>query len=196
LVNTEIIRNVLSGGSSFQIGNSLTNSFVNYNTLTNTSYIQTSGALTSFTANYNTLIDNSKITLSGTSSVGFEFIHNYAHNVGWLTDTSATRSIANSIDGCEFSDKVYIDLSYYADGYAIQNKKYRTDFSNWEYTLDLSDEAVYDSGTYILTILSDLYWVGIFTLIETNASIIDNIVGSPTNHEFTFITGIFDCWCK
>ena len=134
----------------------------------------------------NTLIGASNITLSflGTSVDSMTFSNNYLSNGGALTFGGALPTSAQAITGCQISDGISIDLGNIANASYVNKKVYKG-YSNWEASLDLSNLAIYNSGTSTLTIPTSLAYVGIFSAKGSSGQTVSTIVNSPTNHNFT-----------
>jgi hypothetical protein len=136
----------------------------------------------------NTLIGASNITLTflGTSVDSMTLSNNYLSNGGILTFGGALPTVSSTITGCQVSDGITVDLGNIAN-VTYTNKKVYKGYSNWEAPspLELTNPAIYNSGTSTLTLPTSLAYVGIFVLGQSSGSVISSIVNAPTNHNFT-----------
>ena len=134
----------------------------------------------------NTLIGASSIYMNalGTSVDSLAISNNYLSNAGALIFGGALPTTSSTITGCEVSDGITVNLGNIAN-VSYVNKKVYKGYSNWEASLDLSNGAIYNSGTSTLTIPTTLAYVGIFSAKGTTAQTVSTIVNAPTNHNFT-----------
>ena len=183
--------NILNVNSNIQITTNGLGSYVTANNLTNYSSITFTSGSTLARVRYNNLqlstlaitqtntnLENNTLNLSIVTlgTLTGEFSNNLFNNNANVTITAS----AYSFKGCEISDNATVSFGTLATAYS--DKKYKKGYSNWGFSLDLSDGAIFSGTT--LTIPTSYFFVGIFDLLNATGKTISSIVNAPTNHQF------------
>lgn len=178
--------NIVSGNSSIiQLLSLDSTSFCSNNIIEEGSTLTFSTTLVNSTVSKNILVGGAQVSSTTfTSANNLTLTNGYFSNLGVLTFTSV---LTATITGCQVSDQVVVDLGATLNSATYTNKKVYKGYSNWEAPspLELTNPAIYNSGTSTLTIPSSLAYVGIFIIAQSSGSVFSSLANAPTNHNFT-----------
>jgi hypothetical protein len=187
----QVDSNVVNDSSNIQITTNQSGSYISLNNLQHNSSLTVATGATLARIRYNNLqISTLAITQTNTN------LENNTLNLGIVTIGTLTALFSNNIfnnnanvtitssnysfTGCEVSDNATVSFGALSSSFA--DKKYKKGYSNWEFSLDLSNGSIFSGTT--LTIPTSYFFVGIFDLLNATSKTISSIINAPTNHQF------------